>query len=118
MQSRSAEVFRCSKQLFPFQFLPKTAYFNFSETGYFVFAIKKVLFFFFIFYDHVLGQPTEAFWQEVSDGYVKNYVWHWFLDALASLDLLIADSLTHSEIGNWQFNTASVLIIEIEIVTE
>ena len=76
MPSRSAEIFWCSKQLYPFKFLPKTVNFNLSETEYLVFAIKQVI---FLFCDHILGQPTEAFWQEVSDGYVKKYVLPWFL---------------------------------------
>jgi hypothetical protein len=37
-----------------------------------------------------------------------------FLDALASLVLLIAHWLTHSPIGNWWSYTTLVLIIEIE----
>ena len=72
MPSRDEEILWFLKQLWP-----KTASFNLSETELLVFAIKKGIFFFS--YEHILGQPKEAYWQELSDGYVEKYVWHWFV---------------------------------------
>ena len=77
MPSRDEEIFWCLKQLFTSQFWPKTATFNLGETESLVFAIKRV--FFFFSYEYILGQPKEAYWQELSDGYVEKYVWHWFV---------------------------------------
>ena len=52
-----------------------------------MFAIKKRVFFFFS-YEHILGQPKEAYWQELSDGYVEKYVGHWFVFTIKNVKKL------------------------------
>ena len=59
MPSRDEEIFWCLKGLFTSQFWPKADNFNLSETESLVFAIKKGIFFFS--YEHILGQPKEAY---------------------------------------------------------
>ena len=74
MPSRDEEILWCLKQLFTSHFWPKIASFNLSETESLVFAIKR---YFFFSYEHILGQPKEAYRQGLSNGsngYVDKYV--------------------------------------------
>ena len=91
MPSRDDKIFWCLKQLFTSQFWPKTANFNLSETESLVFAIKRV---FFFSYEHILGQPKVVYWQELFDGDVKQYVWHWFLFTIKHVKKLSGWSYT------------------------